>query len=108
MRDSDLRPGPFPSLRVSARRSATDASNPGVAAKPLPLPVAVPAPALVHVPLAMHTRIGVILASVRQGRRGERFSKWIHALIAERPGVEADHLDLRDYPIGAYTYEELP
>jgi NAD(P)H-dependent FMN reductase len=53
-------------------------------------------------------RIGVILASVRQGRRGEKFARWIHALLKERPGVEAELLDLRDYLVGAYTREQMP
>lgn len=53
-------------------------------------------------------RIGVILASVRQGRRGEKFAKWIHELLAERPGVEIQLLDLRDYPLGPYAYEQGP
>jgi NAD(P)H-dependent FMN reductase len=53
-------------------------------------------------------RIGVVLASARQGRRGEGFATWIHGLIAERPGVDAELLDLRDYPLPAYTYEKMP
>jgi NAD(P)H-dependent FMN reductase len=53
-------------------------------------------------------RIGVVLASMRQGRRGENFAKWIHHLVAERPGVEAELLDLRDYPLSGYTYAEMP
>lgn len=31
--------------------------------------------------------IGIILASVREGRRGEAFARWIEALLSERPGV---------------------
>jgi NAD(P)H-dependent FMN reductase len=53
-------------------------------------------------------KIGVILASTRQGRRGEAFAKWILALVAERPGVEAELLDLREYPIGPYASENMP
>ncbi len=53
-------------------------------------------------------RIGIILASVRQGRRGEKFSNWIQALLAERPDVEVRLLDLRDYPLGGYAYEKNP
>src|SRR5512138_1777447 len=53
-------------------------------------------------------RVGVILASVREGRRGEAFARWIHGLIAERPGVAAELLDLRDWPLPAYALEDTP
>ncbi len=53
-------------------------------------------------------RIGVILASSRKGRRGENFAKWIHELVAERPDVEVQLLDLREYPVPAYAYDQMP
>jgi NAD(P)H-dependent FMN reductase len=53
-------------------------------------------------------RIGVILASVREGRRGEAFARWIHALVAERPGVEAELLDLREWPFPPYAHRDPP
>jgi NAD(P)H-dependent FMN reductase len=53
-------------------------------------------------------RIGVILASSRRGRRGESFAKWIHELVAERPDVDVQLLDLREYPVPAYEYEQMP
>jgi NAD(P)H-dependent FMN reductase len=53
-------------------------------------------------------RIAVLLASVRQGRRGEAFARWIHGLIAAREGVTADLLDLRDFPLPSYTHPEMP
>jgi NAD(P)H-dependent FMN reductase len=53
-------------------------------------------------------RIGVILASVREGRRGEAFARWIHGLIAERPGVVAELLDLRDWPLPPYALRDTP
>ncbi len=53
-------------------------------------------------------RIGVILASTRNGRRGERFASWVCRLLKERPGVEVELLDLREYPIGAYAHEQMP
>lgn len=53
-------------------------------------------------------RIGVILASVRKGRRGETFARWIETLLAERPGIEVELLDLRDYPLGPYAYQDKP
>ncbi len=53
-------------------------------------------------------RLGVVLASTRQGRRGEGFARWIRALVAQRPGVDVELLDLRDYPLAAYAHEKMP
>lgn len=53
-------------------------------------------------------RIGVILASVRDGRRGEALARWIHALAGERPDVTAEILDLRDWPLPAYASKDSP
>lgn len=53
-------------------------------------------------------RVGVILASVREGRRGEAFARWIQGLLAERAGVEVELLDLRDWPLGPYAAKEPP
>ena len=39
-------------------------------------------------------KLGVILASTREGRRGEGFARWIHELMAQRPGVQVELLDL--------------
>jgi NAD(P)H-dependent FMN reductase len=51
-------------------------------------------------------RIGVVLASVREGRRGEAFARWIHGLVAERSEVEAELLDLRDWPLPPYAHRD--
>ena len=53
-------------------------------------------------------RIGVILASVREGRRGEAFARWIHGLVAERPGVEVELLDLKEWPLPPYAHRDTP
>ncbi len=53
-------------------------------------------------------RVGVILASVREGRRGEAFARWILALVSERPGVEAALLDLREWPLPPYASKDTP
>jgi NAD(P)H-dependent FMN reductase len=53
-------------------------------------------------------RIGIILASRRQGRRGESFARWIHELVAERPDVDVQLLDLREYPVPAYEHAQMP
>lgn len=49
----------------------------------------------------MSEKIGVVLASVREGRRGEGFAKWVHALAA--PKCDAQLIDLRDWPLPAYA-----
>jgi NAD(P)H-dependent FMN reductase len=53
-------------------------------------------------------RIGIIIASVREGRRGEPFATWLHGLAAARAGVEAQLVDLRDWPLPAYANKVLP
>ena len=53
-------------------------------------------------------RIAVVLASVREGRRGEPLARWIHGLAAARPGVEAELLDLRDWPLPPYALRDTP
>ena len=47
--------------------------------------------------------IGVILASIREGRRGEAFAKWITALLAARPEARTELLDLREWTLPSYT-----
>ncbi len=54
----------------------------------------------------MSERIGVVLASVREGRRGEGFARWIHGLAASR--CTAELIDLRDWPLPAYADKALP
>jgi len=43
-------------------------------------------------------RIEIILASIREGRIGEKVARRIHGLAARRPDLEVDLLDLRDWP----------
>lgn len=52
-------------------------------------------------------RIGVILASVREGRKGEAFARWFHGLLAERPGVSAELLDLREWALPPYADRDV-
>lgn len=49
-------------------------------------------------------RIGIVVASVREGRRGEPIARWIHEQAAAREGVSAELVDLREWPLGAYTH----
>jgi NAD(P)H-dependent FMN reductase len=52
--------------------------------------------------------IGVILASVREVRRGEAFAKWLLELAQSHANLDAELVDLRDWPLPAYTYGVLP
>jgi NAD(P)H-dependent FMN reductase len=54
--------------------------------------------------LNLMAAIGVILASVREGRRGEAFAKWLLELAKSHADLEAELVDLRDWPLPAYTY----
>ena len=53
-------------------------------------------------------RIGVVLSSVREGRRGEAFARWIHGIVAERAAVEVELLDLQDWPFPRYAHRDTP
>ncbi len=53
-------------------------------------------------------RVGIILASVREGRRGEAFAGWIQARMAERPDAASELLDLREWAFPAYAYRDTP
>jgi NAD(P)H-dependent FMN reductase len=44
-------------------------------------------------------RIGVIAGSTRQNRFSDKPATWIHAEANKREGVEAELLDLRDWPL---------
>jgi NAD(P)H-dependent FMN reductase len=52
--------------------------------------------------------VGIIVASVREGRRGEAFGKWIHELIDERPNITSELLDLSEWPLPAYSSRDNP
>jgi len=53
-------------------------------------------------------RLGVIAVSVREGRRGFAFAQWLHEVASARPNVDAQLIDLRDWPLGAYTLAKPP
>jgi len=48
--------------------------------------------------------IGVIVASVREGRRGEGFAKWMLQQAKADPELDLSLVDLRDWTLPAYTY----
>lgn len=53
-------------------------------------------------------QLGVILASVREGRRGEAFASWILSLIAARPDARAVLLDLKEWALPHYAHRDTP
>ena len=53
-------------------------------------------------------RIGIILASTREARRGAGYAAWIQRLAAERAGAAVELIDLRDWPLPAYVYDKSP
>jgi NAD(P)H-dependent FMN reductase len=52
-------------------------------------------------------KLGVILASTREGRRGEGFARWIHGLLSAR-GMPVELLDLRDWRLPNYDHAAMP
>ncbi|MBN8996296.1 MAG: NAD(P)H-dependent oxidoreductase [Rhizobiales bacterium] len=44
-------------------------------------------------------KIGVILGTVRRGRFGEKPARWILDELNKHPDIEAELLDLKDYPL---------
>ncbi|WP_042382163.1 NAD(P)H-dependent oxidoreductase [Streptacidiphilus melanogenes] len=44
-------------------------------------------------------RVGIILASVRDGRRGEQVARWVAEAAAHRTDAEFELIDLRDHPL---------
>jgi NAD(P)H-dependent FMN reductase len=59
-------------------------------------------------PSSSDLRIGIILASTRQGRRGEGYAKWIQEILGRRAGVALELLDLREHRLPAYEHAEMP
>lgn len=53
-------------------------------------------------------RIGVITASVRQGRMGDKVGRWFASLAATRPQLEIVPIDLLDWPLPYYAHPKPP
>jgi NAD(P)H-dependent FMN reductase len=49
-------------------------------------------------------KLGVILASTREGRRGEGFARWVHGLLSQCQGVQTELIDLRDWRLPSYDH----
>ena len=52
--------------------------------------------------------IKVILGSTREGRFGDKPAHWILGEAARRPGVDAELLDLRDFPLPFFDRPQSP
>jgi NAD(P)H-dependent FMN reductase len=52
--------------------------------------------------------VKVILGSTREGRFGDKPAHWILGEARQRPGVEAELLDLRDYPLPFFDRPTSP
>lgn len=53
-------------------------------------------------------KIAVIIGSTRQGRFADKPAQWIAGKLAERPDVEVEILDLRDFPLPFFEDSVAP
>lgn len=53
-------------------------------------------------------KIKIILASVREGRFGDKPAKWIFEKTKSREGVDVELLDLKDYPFPVFAEPQIP
>ena len=53
-------------------------------------------------------KVKIILGSTRQGRFSEKPAHWIAELLKAKEGVEAEVLDLREYPMPFFDEAETP
>jgi NAD(P)H-dependent FMN reductase len=53
-------------------------------------------------------KIGVILGSIREIRRGGRVAKWLMPQLEKIGGADYELLDLRDYPLPFYSESDSP
>jgi NAD(P)H-dependent FMN reductase len=53
-------------------------------------------------------QIKVILGSTREGRFSEKPGAWILAALKQQPGIQAEVLDLRDYPMPFFAEAATP
>lgn len=53
-------------------------------------------------------RLGVILSTVREGRRGDAFARWIHGLVSERQDATGELLDLKEWALPHYALHDPP
>jgi len=49
-------------------------------------------------------KITLILGSIREGRKSDRVARYLHSLLDQIEGVDAQLLDLKDTPLPQFTY----
>lgn len=49
------------------------------------------------------TRIGVVVASIREGRVGSTVGNWFMDAVKDNPDVECELIDLKEYPVPLYA-----
>lgn len=52
--------------------------------------------------------IGIILASTREQRAGERIARWFFRLAQQREDLVATLIDLKEWPLPFYAYSKKP
>lgn len=52
--------------------------------------------------------IKVILASTREGRNGEKIARWFHGIAAQHEGINAELVDLLDWPLPFFNAAKGP
>lgn len=53
-------------------------------------------------------RIGIVIGSVREGRKGERVGRWVGGIAEERSDVEVALLDVKGFDLPFQTSSVLP
>lgn len=53
-------------------------------------------------------KIGIVIGSIREGRKGELVGEWVQGAIAEREGVEVAVLDLKEFGVPLLTSATVP
>lgn len=53
-------------------------------------------------------KIGIVIGSIREGRKGELVAKWVEQAFTAREGVEAEILDLKDFQVPLLTSATVP
>lgn len=57
---------------------------------------------------ASNLKIQVIMGSTRQGRFSEKAARWIYEEASQRPELEVELVDLRDYPLPFFDEPKSP
>lgn len=53
-------------------------------------------------------KIGIIIGSIREGRKADGVAQWVHQQASAREGVEYVLIDLRDFNLGLLTDPVVP